>query len=169
MRLTRNIFRIFFLISVLCLSSIFGNVDDDETPEVTARVARISFLRGDVQVRHADSQDWERATNNLPIVEGDEINADSNARLEVQFDSRNYLRLAENGYLKVTTLRDEGIALSLPNGFASTAFRKRFETPIMFTEPLKSATYAPPLVIVEPVIILTNSAASNIPLFRLKL
>lgn len=119
MRLVKNLFWVFFLLPILFLNSAFGNVSDDETPEVTARVARISFLRGDVQIRHADSQDWERATGNLPIVEGDEIAADSSARVEIQFDSRSFLRLAENGYLKVTTLRDEGIALSLPNGSLS--------------------------------------------------
>ena len=119
MRLAKNLLWVFFLLPILFLNSAFGNVSDDETPEVTARVARISFLRGDVQIRHADSQDWERATNNLPIVEGDEIAVSSNSRLEIQFDSRSFLRLAENAYLKVTTLRDEGIALSLPNGSLS--------------------------------------------------
>lgn len=119
MRLAKNLFWVFFLFPILFLNNAFGNVSDDETPDVTARVARISFLRGDVQIRHADSQDWERATSNLPIVEGDEIAASSNSRLEIQFDSRKYLRLAENGYIKVTTLRDEGIALSLPNGSLS--------------------------------------------------
>ncbi len=121
MRLAKNLLWVFFLIPFLFLNteSAFGNVSDDETPEITARVARISFLRGDVQIKHADSQDWERATNNLPIVEGDEIAVSSNARLEIQFDSRNYLRLAENSYLKVTTLRGEGIALSLPSGILS--------------------------------------------------
>ncbi len=89
---------------------------DDYTPDVTARVARISVLRGEAQIRHLDSQDWERVTQNLPIVEGDEIATDADSRLEIQFNKDNYLRLSENSYLKVTTLRDEGIALSLPNG-----------------------------------------------------
>jgi len=119
MRLAKNLLGVFFLLPVLFLNSAFGNVSDDETPEVTARVARISFLRGDVQIRHADSQDWERATGNLPIVEGDEIAVSSNARLEIQFDSRSFLRLAENSYLKITTLREAGIALSLPSGTLS--------------------------------------------------
>src|SRR4051794_16185968 len=47
--------------------------DDDETPDVTARVARISFLKGDAQIKRADGGDWEKATLNLPLVEGDEI------------------------------------------------------------------------------------------------
>lgn len=94
-------------------------VTDDYTPEVTARVARISFVSGDVQIKRADQTVWERAAKNLPIVEGDEITTDADARLEIQFSSESYLRLSENAYLKVTTLRDEGIAVSLPNGSLS--------------------------------------------------
>ncbi len=79
-------------------------------------MARISILRGEAQIRHAGGGDWERAAQNLPIVEGDEIATDAGARLEIQFNSYNYLRLSENAYLKVTTLRDEGIALSASAG-----------------------------------------------------
>ncbi len=92
---------------------------DDETPDVTARVARISFLSGDVQIKRGDQTDWERATSNLPVVEGDEIISESGARLEIQFNSETFLRLSENARLKVTTLRDEGIAVSLPEGSLS--------------------------------------------------
>ncbi|MDQ3750478.1 MAG: FecR domain-containing protein [Acidobacteriota bacterium] len=111
----------FFLMPFLFagVGNALANVPDDYAPEVTARVARISFISGDVQIRRADSQHWERAANNLPIVEGDEIATDANARLEIQFNSYNYLRLSENAYLKITTLRDEGIAVSLPNGSIS--------------------------------------------------
>ncbi|HXG83566.1 MAG TPA: DUF6600 domain-containing protein [Pyrinomonadaceae bacterium] len=89
---------------------------DDEIPEITARVARIGFLRGEAQIKRAGESDWERAAQNLPVVEGDEITTGKDARLEIQFDSRNFLRLAENSYLKITTLKDEGIAVSLSQG-----------------------------------------------------
>lgn len=115
---------IFFLLPLFVFGS--GNAlanpfddDEDQTPDVTARVARISFLRGDAKIKHAGNLDWERATQNLPIVEGDEISTDGNARLEIQFNRDNYLRLTENAYLKITTLRDEGIAVSLPEGVLS--------------------------------------------------
>ena len=45
-------------------------VDDDDTPDVTARVARISFIRGEAKIKHADGTDWEKVTLNLPVVEG---------------------------------------------------------------------------------------------------
>lgn len=97
-------------------TSVFANVTDDYIPEVTDRVARISFVRGDVQIRRADSQDWEVAVLNLPIVEGDEIATDGNGRFEIQFNSYTHLRVAENSQIKIVGLKDEGIALSVPLG-----------------------------------------------------
>ena len=92
-----------------------GYIIDDDVPDVTARVARISFLSGEAQVRRAGSDDWERATLNLPIVEGDEI-ATTDGRVEIQFDNVTHLRLAENSFLKIVTLKKEGIATSLSIG-----------------------------------------------------
>ncbi len=92
---------------------------DEGAPEVTARVARISFMRGDVQIKRSGENDWDLASLNLPLVEGDEIATSRNARVEIQFDSQNFLRLAEDSLLKVTTLRDEGIAVSLTEGTLS--------------------------------------------------
>lgn len=95
-------------------------VIDDYTPEVTARVVRISFIRGDVQIRRTGDNgvkpDWERAALNLPIVEGDELATGPNTVVEIQLSSYKHIRLWENAYLKFTTLRDEGVAVSLSQG-----------------------------------------------------
>ena len=99
---------------------------DDDVPDVTARVARISFIRGEVQIRRAGIDEWERATLNLPVVEGDEITT-GDGRIEIQFDIHTHLRLGENSYLKIATLKDDGIAISLPSGtisFRITSFDK---------------------------------------------
>jgi hypothetical protein len=98
--------------------------DDDETPDVTARVARISFLKGDAQIKRADGGDWEKVTLNLPLVEGDEVTTSADARLEIQFDNDQHVRLAENAYLKIVTLKDEGIALSLSLGTMSATITR---------------------------------------------
>ncbi len=122
MRLTKEIFWVLLLLPILLVNTGNALASDDVdgyAPDVTARVARISFLRGEAQIKHINSQYWERVTDNLPIVEGDEIATDADSRLEIQFDKDNYLRLSENAYLQITTLRDEGIALSLPNGTLS--------------------------------------------------
>ncbi|HEY2847934.1 MAG TPA: DUF6600 domain-containing protein, partial [Pyrinomonadaceae bacterium] len=97
-----------------------GVVDDDEdTPDVTDRVARVSFVEGTAKVKRVDSHDWEAITLNLPLVEGDEIATDGASRLELQFGKSQYVRVAENSSLKIVTLRDDGIALSLDLGTAT--------------------------------------------------
>jgi len=117
----RKWFLLLTLALPLCLAGIaLGSVDDDEdVPDVTARVARLSYFDGDVQVRRAGHDDWEKAVGNLPIVEGNEITTGANARAEIEFDSRTFVRLGGSSYLRVVTLQDGGIALSLPQGSMS--------------------------------------------------
>ena len=103
-------------------SSVFSQtVDDagDDEPEVKARVARLSFISGDVQVRRSGNKDWEKAAQNLPVVEGDEISTGADARAELQLDTTSHLRLDGRSYLKFNTLKDEGIAVSVPQGSMS--------------------------------------------------
>ena len=98
--------------------------DDDDAPDVTSRVARVSFIRGEAKIKHVDSSDWEKVTLNLPIVGGDEIVTESDSRVEIQFDNQQHLRLAENSALKVTTLEDRGIAVSISLGTMSLRITK---------------------------------------------
>lgn len=98
--------------------------DDDYVPDVTARVARISFFRGDAQIRRTGTTDWERVTLNLPIVEGDEITTAAGSRVEIQFDTYQHLRLDENSYLQVVKLKDEGIAVSVSEGRLSVSLTR---------------------------------------------
>ncbi len=93
--------------------------DDDDEPEVKARVARISFLSGEARIRRNGVEEWEKAVLNLPLVEGDEIATDRGTRLEIQFDKNSHARLDENAYLKIVSLKDENIALSLSLGTMS--------------------------------------------------
>ncbi|HEY8559716.1 MAG TPA: DUF6600 domain-containing protein [Pyrinomonadaceae bacterium] len=130
----RFLWAAFFFLPLLFFTpgNVCGAVVDDYTPEVTARVARISFIRGDVQIRRPADEDgaktdWERAALNLPLVEGDELATGANAVVEIQLDGYNHIRLWENAYLKFTTLGDEGIAVSLPQGtlnFRARSFDK---------------------------------------------
>lgn len=100
------------------------DVEDDMVPDVTARVSRISFIRGDVQIRREGSQDWEKAVLNLPIVEGDELATDAGGRLEIQLGAFSHIRLAENSYLKVVGLKDGSVALSLSEGTLNVRLTK---------------------------------------------
>ena len=120
MHSARKFFRaVLVLMSLVSATTVFGDEVDDAVPDVTDRVVRISFLKGDVQVRRSGSKDWEKATLNLPVVEGDEIATDAWSRVEVQLNLNTHVRLAENSYITFTALRDEGVAISLPRGTLS--------------------------------------------------
>ena len=107
------------VLPALFVTSAFGFDVDDDIPDITARVARISYLEDDVQIKRAGSDDWEKAALNLPLVEGDEIATSAFAKLEIQFDSRTFVRVPEKSLVRITTLQDSGVALSLPQGTMS--------------------------------------------------
>jgi len=95
------------------------NKDADEYEE-TARVARVSMLRGDVQLKRSGSKSWEIARQNFPLVEGDLLaTTGQDARLEIQIDARNFVRVGGDSMIRIVTLRDEGVALSLSEGIAT--------------------------------------------------
>src|SRR6185503_76174 len=95
------------------------NDDDAEDYDVKARVVRISLVSGEARLKRNGNAEWERAQLNAPLVEGDAISTDRGARVELQIDARNFVRLAGNSMLRIVTLRDEGVALSLLEGTAS--------------------------------------------------
>ncbi len=107
---------IFLGLTLLCGVTLSVDDDEDETPGVTARVSRISFIRGDVQIKREGSQDWEKAILNLPIVEGDEITTGIGARVEIQLNITSHIRITENSYLKFSGLKEGAVVLSLSEG-----------------------------------------------------
>ena len=120
MHSTKKVQGALLLIMMLLLGTgVFASETDDFVPEVTDRVARISYVHGDVQIRRADRQDWEVVVLNLPLVEGDEIATDGNGRFEIQFNRHTHLRVAENTQIKIVSLKEEGIAISVPLGTVS--------------------------------------------------
>jgi uncharacterized protein DUF6600/FecR-like protein len=125
MRSTRPFYAAFLLLLLTLLSSsIIARAADDETdaPEeydVKARVVRISLLTGEVNLRRDGQTEPERARLNYPLVEGDTLSTAADARVEIQIDARNFVRLGPDTILKIVTLRDDGVALSVVQGTAS--------------------------------------------------
>lgn len=114
---------LFLLSTLLLLSSAARAADDtydnDDEYEEHARVLRISLLKGEVSLKRAGNDEWEDARLNAPLVEGDVLATGRDSRLEIQADARNFVRLGPDSVLRVVTLRDEGIALSLSEGTVS--------------------------------------------------
>jgi hypothetical protein len=98
--------------------------DDEDDYDVKARVVRISLMGGEVNLKRNGNQDWEPLRLNYPLVEGDTVATNDDSRLEIQIDARNFVRLAANSTLRIVTLRDEGIALSVVEGTAIVRLRK---------------------------------------------
>jgi FecR protein len=98
--------------------------DDEDDYEVKARVVRVSLINGEVTLKRNGNADWEQAQLNFPIVEGDTLASGRESRFEIQIDARNFLRVDANSVVKIVTLRDEGIAVSLIEGTATVRLAK---------------------------------------------
>ena len=119
MRSTRPVSpTLLILFLTLLATSIIARAADDEADEydIKARVARISLIAGEVSLKRGGNKDWEPARLNFPLVEGDTVSTAPDSRLEIQIDARNFVRLSANTVLRVVTLRDEGVALSVVEG-----------------------------------------------------
>src|SRR5882672_5413347 len=122
---------VYFTILTLFLTLLTINItaraaDDDDADDYDekARVVRISFLAGEVKLKRDGNTEMENARLNFALVEGDVLSTDRDGRVEIQFDARNFVRLGGDSVLQITTLRDEGIALSLSRGTASVRLAK---------------------------------------------
>jgi hypothetical protein len=107
--------------------------DDVEDEPPVPRVARLSFVQGDVSFLRAGVTEWAAAMENLPLLAGDQIFAGPGARAEVQLGRGNYIRLSESTALTITQLLDTSAQFEVTEGIAiirverlATAFQ-RFE------------------------------------------
>ncbi len=79
------------------------NSTDDNPP---SRVARLSFIKGDVSFLRAGLDQWSQAILNFPVTTGDRIYTDKKARAELEVGLY-AVRLSESTDLTVTNLNDQ--------------------------------------------------------------
>src|SRR4030043_42342 len=77
---------------------------------------RFSFIRGDVQVRTEDMDDWVPASVNMPLREGDRIWVPEEGTAEIQTKDGSYLRLADRSALEILTLDSNSYQTYLTEG-----------------------------------------------------
>src|SRR6202047_3228492 len=80
-----------------------------------ARVARISYLKGNVSFLRAGVDQWSQAALNFPATTGDRIYTDHGARAELEVGPYT-IRLSESTYLALTNLTDQIMQLGLQQG-----------------------------------------------------
>ncbi len=110
-------------------------------------VARISLIHGNVSTKRGDSGDWNAATLNTPVMNGDTVSTGDNARAEIQLDYANVLRLDQNSAATVANLSNSQIQIQLAQGLASFAVLRgsnaaaEIDTPNAAVHPLKEGDY----------------------------
>jgi hypothetical protein len=72
---------------LLCLSSALFAQNSK------ARIVRLSFVDGQVQIDRNAGQGWEKAILNMPIIEGSKLSAQQGSHVEVEFEDGSTVRL----------------------------------------------------------------------------
>ena len=87
------------------------------------RLARFSYLSGDVTWRGDDAGEWSAASQNLPMRQGAQIWVAKGGRAEIQFDDGSLLRLGSNSVATLQTLfsdsEGEFTEIKLTDGIAA--------------------------------------------------
>src|SRR4051812_13028055 len=73
--------------------------------ESKARIVRVSFIEGDVEMDRGDGHGYIRAFVNMPVIEGTRLAPKSAGRVEVEFEDGSTLRLVPDTILSFDELR----------------------------------------------------------------
>jgi hypothetical protein len=91
------------------------------------RMARFSYLNGNVTWRPDPQTEWAPATDNMPLREGSEIWVGDGGRAELQFDDGSYFRFGSGAVATLQTLfsdsQGEYTEIKLTDGLASMELR----------------------------------------------
>jgi hypothetical protein len=89
-----------------------------------ARIVRLSYAEGEVQVDRQTGHGFERAILNLPITQGMQLRTGGAGRAEVEFEDGTTIRLAPSSQLdfQQLSLRDSGAKASMVELAQGTAY-----------------------------------------------
>jgi hypothetical protein len=99
-----------------------ARADQDDPPE---RVARLSQYDGDVSYSPAGEDDWVEAAVNRPLVRGDRLWTERNARAELQVGSA-AIRLDENTSFEILDLDDRIAQVQVTQGTINLSVRRLY-------------------------------------------
>ncbi|MCC7255952.1 MAG: FecR domain-containing protein, partial [Dokdonella sp.] len=95
---------------------------DDDAVDPPSRVARLSYLGGEVSFQPAGDKDWVQASLNRPLVTGDSLYTDRNARTELQMGGA-AVRLDDRSSINVLNLNDQIAQFELSEGVLRLSVR----------------------------------------------
>jgi hypothetical protein len=91
-----------------------------------SRVARLSYVRGDVSFQPAGESSWLEAQINRPLITGDQLYTDRDSRLELEVGAA-ALRLDERTTFSLLNLDDNLAQAELASGTLNLRVRRVFE------------------------------------------
>ncbi|HEY2896641.1 MAG TPA: DUF6600 domain-containing protein [Gemmatimonadaceae bacterium] len=137
--------RVLIGMAAVLFSGIAAVHAQDQDP--SARVARTSFLQGDVSFRPGTVDDWTSATLNYPLTSGDHLWTDADARAELHVGA-NAIRLAPQTAFEILDLDDNHLQIRLTQGSALLTVRTldvddnmEIDTPTGAVTLLRDGTY----------------------------
>src|SRR5438105_894105 len=115
--------RLVFIIAALALFLGLGFRAPAAQADSHARVVRLSYIDGDVQLDRGDSHEFGKAFLNMPVTDGASLRTRDGGRAEVEFEDGSVIRLVPNTVLNFTqlALRDSGAkatSVDMPQGDA---------------------------------------------------
>ena len=106
-----------FIIALILLFPSLAVADD-------LGLARLSLIRGDVQIITQDNEEWAPASLNMPLNEGDRLWVSENSRLEIQVSGGVYLRADERTSIDILSLKSDAMQLYMEHGHIYLANRR---------------------------------------------
>lgn len=132
-------------VSLTLLVATSARAEDNDQPDTG--VARVSLMRGDVQMMRGDSGDQVAATINMPLVRGDKVFTGEKSQAEIQLDHSNIIRLAPGSEVSIADLTRSVIQIQVARGLVNYTVLKTNEanievdTPNMAVRPIEEGSY----------------------------
>lgn len=128
------------------LALLLGAAVPLHAQDPSARVARASYLQGEVSFRPGTVDDWTSATLNYPLTTGDHLWTDTASRAELQVGS-NAIRLGPQSAFEILALDDNHVQIRLSQGEALVRVRSldddniEIDTPTGAVSLIRTGTY----------------------------
>jgi len=113
-------------LAVLALAGAGASVRADDEVDPPSRVARLSYLRGDVSFSPAGESDWVVANINRPLIRGDRLWTDRGGRAELQLGSAS-VRLDDGTSLQLLNLDDRIVQVEVTEGTLNLRVRRLYQ------------------------------------------
>ncbi len=104
-------------------------------------VARLSILTGDGSIRRGDSNDWEAAAVNAPLMSGDQISVPAGGRAEIQLDAAHFLRIGGDTEVRLADIENGHYQVQVAHGLvtwrvlADSQAQAEVDTPLVGVHP----------------------------------